>query len=95
MTVIDHEPQWWFLLEEDGALFLDASGQQHSLFKTYGDGASSAAMMRTLDGLNQRFDKGAVTIAASGTRNDWAMRREKKPPNDTTSWKELPVARAN
>jgi hypothetical protein len=25
MRVIDHEPQWWFLLEEDGALFLDAN----------------------------------------------------------------------
>ena len=25
MRVIDHEPQWWFLLEEDGALFLNAS----------------------------------------------------------------------
>jgi hypothetical protein len=25
MTVIDHEPQWWFLLEEDGALFLDTN----------------------------------------------------------------------
>jgi hypothetical protein len=24
MRVIDHEPQWWFLLEEDGWLFLDA-----------------------------------------------------------------------
>lgn len=52
-------------------------------------------MMRTLDGLNQRFGKAAVTIAASGTRNDWAMKREKKAPNCTTSWKELPVVRAN
>ena len=25
MRVIDHEPQWWFLLEEDGLLFLDTS----------------------------------------------------------------------
>lgn len=25
MRVIDHEPQWWFLLQEDGALFLDAN----------------------------------------------------------------------
>jgi hypothetical protein len=25
MRVIDHEPQWWFLLEEDGSLFLDAN----------------------------------------------------------------------
>jgi hypothetical protein len=25
MRVIDHEPQWWFLLEENGALFLNAN----------------------------------------------------------------------
>jgi hypothetical protein len=25
MRVIDCEPQWWFLLEEDGRLFLDAN----------------------------------------------------------------------
>jgi hypothetical protein len=25
MRVLDHEPQWWFLLEEDGSLFLDAN----------------------------------------------------------------------
>ncbi len=25
MKVIDHEPQWWFLLEEDDQLFLDAN----------------------------------------------------------------------
>lgn len=25
MRVIDHEPQWWFLLEDDGSIFLDAN----------------------------------------------------------------------
>ena len=25
MKVLDHEPQWWFLLEDEGALFLDAN----------------------------------------------------------------------
>lgn len=65
------------------------------MFTIDDDGASFAAMMRTLDGLNEQFGKGAVTIAASGTWNDWAMKREKKTSNYTTSWKELPVARAN
>lgn len=31
MHLIDHEPQSWFLLEEDGALFLDAACN-HSAF---------------------------------------------------------------
>lgn len=25
MKVLDHEPHWWFLLEEDGALIVDAN----------------------------------------------------------------------
>ena len=25
IKVIDHEPQWWFLVEENGSLFLDVS----------------------------------------------------------------------
>lgn len=25
MKVVDHEPQWWFLLEDEGSLFLDAN----------------------------------------------------------------------
>jgi hypothetical protein len=25
MTVLDYEPQWWFLLEEEGALYLDVN----------------------------------------------------------------------
>lgn len=31
MQVLDHEPQFWFLFEEDGALFLDANCS-HSFF---------------------------------------------------------------
>ena len=41
--------------------------------------------MRALDALNQRFGKGAVSTAAAGTRNDWAMKRERKTPDYTTS----------
>ncbi|MEB0134573.1 Y-family DNA polymerase [Actimicrobium sp. CCC2.4] len=72
-----------------------ASVQQQSLFSTFGDGDKSEAMMRTLDGLNQRFGKGAVSVAAAGILNDWAMKRERKTPNYTTSWSEIPVVRAN
>lgn len=28
MRVVDHEPQWWFLLEENGSLFLDVNCNQ-------------------------------------------------------------------
>jgi DNA polymerase V len=36
-----------------------------------------------------------VSVAAAGIRNDWAMKRERKTPNYTTCWSEIPVARAN
>ena len=35
---------------------------------------------------------GNMTIAASGTQQRWAMRRDSKLPNYTTDWDELPVA---
>ncbi|GAA4017735.1 DUF4113 domain-containing protein [Actimicrobium antarcticum] len=69
-----------------------ARAEQQLLFTPYGDGA---AMMRTLDNLNQRLGKGAVSIASAGTRNDWAMKRERKTPDYTTNWEDIPVARAN
>ena len=48
--------------------------------------------MRVMDAINRKMGKGSVTIAATGTRQRWAMRRESKSPNYTTEWSELPVA---
>jgi hypothetical protein len=31
MRVVDQEPQWWFLLEEEGSLFLDANCNHSSV----------------------------------------------------------------
>ena len=72
-----------------------ASVQQQSLFTTFGDGAQSDVIMQTLDGLNARFGRGTVSLAAAGIRNDWQMKREKKTPNYTTQWDEIPVAQAH
>ena len=72
-----------------------AAVQHQSLFTTFGDGAQSDAIMQMLDGLNTRFGRGTVSLAAAGIRNDWQMKREKKTPNYTTQWDEIPVARAH
>ena len=48
--------------------------------------------MRVMDAINRKMGKGSVTIAATGTRQRWAMRRDSKSPNYTTDWLELPVA---
>jgi len=47
--------------------------------------------MREMDAINRKMGTGSLTIAATGTRQRWAMRRDSKSPNYTTDWKELPV----
>ena len=59
-------------------------------------------LMSTLDTLNQRFGRGTVAIASSGMgssskQNDqrvWAMKQQRRTPQYTTRWTDVPVARA-
>lgn len=65
---------------------------QRDLFDEPADHSRSEARMRIMDEINRKMGKGAVTIAASGIRQGWAMRRERKSPDYTSDWNELPVA---
>jgi len=65
---------------------------QASLFDEPEDQAKSDSMMRVMDAINRKMGKGSVTVASSGVRPRWAMRRERKSPSYTTEWDELPVA---
>jgi DNA polymerase V len=65
---------------------------QSALFDDPTEQAKSAKLMQVMDSINRRMGKGSLTIAASGTRPRWAMRRDRKSPNYTTEWSELPVA---
>lgn len=49
--------------------------------------------MRVMDAINRKMGKDSVTIAATGTKQRWSMRRDCMSPNYTTDWLELPVAR--
>lgn len=49
--------------------------------------------MEILDGLNKRFGRGTVTIAAAGTRRTWSMARKMLTPAYTTRWSDLRVVR--
>jgi DNA polymerase V len=66
---------------------------QAALFDDPAEQAKSAKLMQVMDSINRRMGKGSLTIAASGTRQRWAMRRDRKSPNYTTEWGELPVAK--
>ena len=65
---------------------------QATLFDDTAKQAKSASMMSVMDSINRKMGKGSMTIAASGIQHRWAMRRERKTPNYTTDWNELPVA---
>jgi DNA polymerase V len=65
---------------------------QATLFDDPVEQARSDSMMCVMDAINRKMGQGSVTVAASGIRQRWAMRRERKSPNFTTEWSELPVA---
>jgi DNA polymerase V len=56
-----------------------------------GDLSSNSKLMLALDTLNQRFGRGTVKVSTQGAFKDWQMRQERKSPNYTTSWGEIPV----
>jgi DNA polymerase V len=47
-------------------------------------------LMKAIDGLNSRFGRGTVKVSTGGMRGEWGMRQERKSPNYTTDWGELP-----
>lgn len=64
---------------------------QPTLFDEPVNQAKSDNLMYVMDEINRKMGKGSVTIAASGLCHGWAMRQEKRSPNYTTDWNELPV----
>ncbi|PUE12778.1 DNA polymerase V subunit UmuC [Limnohabitans sp. T6-20] len=52
---------------------------------------SNANLMQALDKLNQRYGRGTVKVSTQWAFKDWQMRQERKSPNYTTCWAEVPV----
>lgn len=52
---------------------------------------SNAKLMQALDGLNQRYGRGTVKVSTQGAFKGWQMLQERKSPNYTTSWDDVPV----
>ena len=48
-------------------------------------------LMNALDGLNQRFGRGTVKVSIQGAYKEWQMKQERKSPNYTTDWDEVPI----
>jgi DNA polymerase V len=84
-----------FRYKKSGVLLMGLQSKgtvQATLFDDTAKQAKSDNMMNVMDSINRKMGQGSMTIAASGIRHRWAMRRERKTPNYTTDWNELPVA---
>ncbi len=55
------------------------------------DVPTTGKLMLALDSLNERFGRGMVKVSTQGAYQDWQMRQERKSPNYTTNWDEVPV----
>jgi DNA polymerase V len=52
---------------------------------------AQGTLMQTLDALNKRFGRGSVKVSTQGAYSGWQMRQERRSPNYTTDWTEVPV----
>lgn len=74
---------------------LPRANQQFSLFVPSSIASSrSEKLMGVLDGINQRYGRGALRIAAEGVEKTWQMRRGNLSPSYTTDWSGLAVVKA-
>lgn len=53
--------------------------------------ADNHVLMEALDNLNARYGRGAVKVSTQGAYSGWQMKQERKSPNYTTSWNDVPL----
>ena len=75
----------------------DESVEQFELALEDNRSADRAALMATVDKLNDRYGRGAIVLASTGqtdSRRAWTMKQSLKPPDYTTRWSDMPRALA-
>jgi DNA polymerase V len=50
-------------------------------------------IMQTVDSINKRFGRSAITLASAGVHHGWHMLAERRSPCYTTQWDDVPAAR--
>jgi DNA polymerase V len=53
-------------------------------------------LMQAMDAINKRYGRGALLLASAGlggTRRVWSMKQERRTPQYTTRWQDMPIAR--
>jgi len=75
----------------------DGSIRQGELDLESEEGRERSKLMRAVDTLNDRYGRGTLRIASTGTEEDqreWTMRQQRRTPNYTTDWHQVPIVRA-
>ena len=68
---------------------------QQSMFGApTGTDGRAEMLMAVMDGINQKWGRGTLRVAAERQHHPWLMRRNRLSPRYTTAWDELPVALA-
>jgi DNA polymerase V len=96
-----------FQLIKAGVMLLDLqsdSVQQRELGLEGDNEPERIQLMSTLHTLNQRFGQGTVAIASAGgsgkssnavkDQRVWAMKQQRRTPQYTTNWADVPMAKA-
>ena len=73
-----------------GVGLVDLASEKHFQFDLFNTAKVNYALMDTLDGINQRYGRDTVFLAAQGIEQKWAMRRDLLTPQYSTQWKCLP-----
>lgn len=53
--------------------------------------STDGTLMKALDALNDRFGRGTVKVSTQGSYRDWQMKQDRRSPNYTTDWDDLPL----
>jgi DNA polymerase V len=76
---------------------LEGAGQPQGELDLEPGEVDRSRLMAVVDGVNQRFGRGALSMASAGMvgpARQWGMKQERRTPNYTTCWRDIPIARA-
>lgn len=90
-----------FRIHKAGVILLDlvdaGVDQQELALEDDAEAPHRARLARALDTINDRWGRGTLHLASTGTGGDaraWTMKQEWRTPHYTTDWAHLPVAHA-
>lgn len=76
---------------------LDLSTEEVNPSETPTSARDKTRLMAAVDMVNRRFGRGSLILASAGlegSQRPWSMKQERRTPNYTTDWNEVPIVRA-